>query len=211
MTKGRSSFLAILLAAICASMALAQPTIQGSLSGNLGPGAYIVVGNCTVDAGATLTVAPGTTFLFSGHFSFKVNGTLNASGTAADSILFVRQSATPECEWGGLRFMAGAPSNSVVSYALFEGARYQVWPDYNGGAIFIGTPATINHCYITNCYSASGGGIYIGNVASGTVTVSDCIIMNNSAGNGGGLYVYYSNAMVNILNCAIARNSSTST
>ena len=211
MAKGRSSILAILLVVICASMALAQPNIQGSLSGNLGPGAYLVVGNCTVDAGATLTVAPGTTFLFSGQFSFKVNGTLNAVGTATDSILFVRRSATPTCEWGGLRFMAGAPSNSVVSYAYFEGARYQTWPDYNGGAIFIGTPVTINHCYITNCYSASGGGIYIGNVASGTVTVSDCMILNSTAGNGGGLYIYYSNAVVNILNCAIARNTSTST
>jgi hypothetical protein len=192
-------------------MALAQPTIQGSLSGSLGPGAYIVAGNCTVDAGATLTVAPGTTFLFAGHYNLKVTGTLNAVGTAADSILFVRQFQTAACEWSGLRFMAGAMANSVVSYALFEGARYQVWPDYYGGALFIGAPVNITHCYIDNCYSSSGGGAYIANVNSGTVNISDCIIMNCSAGNGGGLYVYFSNAVVNIINCAIARNTSTST
>jgi hypothetical protein len=211
MMKAKSAFLAILLVAIWASVVLSQPTIQGRLSGNLGPGAYVVIGNCSVDAGATLTVAPGTTFQFSGHFSIKVYGTLNAVGTAADSILFVRQSVTPDCEWSGLRFMAGAPANSVVSYALFEGARYQVWPDYYGGALFIGAPVTISHCYVNNCYSASGGGIYIASVNSGTVNITDCIIMNCSAGNGGGLYVYYSNATVNILNSFIARNSSTST
>ncbi len=211
MMKAKSAFLAILLVAICAGVALSQPTIQGRLSGSLGPGTYLVIGNCMVDASATLTVAPGTTFLFSGHYSFKVYGTLNAVGTAADSILFVRQGMTPDCEWGGLRFMAGAPANSVVSYALFEGARYQVWPDYYGGALFIGTPVTISHCYVNNCYSASGGGIYIANVSSGTVTITDCIVMNCSAGNGGGLYVYYSNATVNILNSFIARNSATST
>jgi len=211
MTKGRSSILVIVLATICASMALAQPTIQGSLSGNLGPGSYIVVGNCTVDAGATLTVAPGTTFLFSGHYSLKVSGTLNAVGTAADSILFVRQFQTSACEWSGLRFMAGATANSVVSYALFEGARYQVWPDYYGGALFIGVPVNISHYYIRNCYASSGGGIYIANVNSGTVNITDGYIMNCSAGNGGGLYVYYSNAVVNITNSAIARNTSTST
>jgi hypothetical protein len=199
--------LAILLVGVCAGLALAQPTIHGPISGTIGPGTYIVDGNLTVNAGASATIAPGTSLLFSGHYSLKVYGTLTAVGTQADSILFVRQSMTPTCEWSGLRFMAGATPNSVVSYALFEGARYQVWPDYNGGAIYSTVAVNINHCYIQNCYSSSGGAMYL---TAAPATISDCIIINCSAGNGGGIYLYSAHNTT-ISNTAVARNSATST
>lgn len=211
MTRAKTFILAILLVGVCTGMAMAQPTIHGPQSGILGPGTYLVDGNLTVEAGNSLTVVPGTTLLFAGHFSFKIYGTLNAVGTENDSILFVRQRPNSNCEWSGLRFMAGATANSVVSYALFDGARYQVWPDYYGGAISTNVPVAISHCSILNCYASSGGGLYINNVNSGTVTLTNCIIMNNSAGNGGAIYIYNCSATVVVSNNAIARNSSTST
>jgi len=209
MMKAKGLFPAILLLiGLGAGTVLAQPTIQGAQSGTLGPGTFIVVGNLTVNRNTSLTIAPGTTLLFSGHFNFKIYGTLNAVGTASDSILFVRQRLNSNCEWGGLRFVPGASAISIVSYALFEGGRYQVWPDANGGAIYAeGVGVTISHCWFTNNYSASGGALYFNNAP---VTFTNNVVFNNSAGNGGGLYVYNCTG-VNVSNNFFAKNSSTST
>lgn len=209
MTRAKPLFLTILLlAALFPYLTSAQPTISGSLSGTLGPGTYIVVGNCTVNAGNTLTVQPGTTFLFSGHYSWKIYGTLNAVGTEQDSIQFIRQYTTTACEWSGVRFMTGSSASSVLSYAYLEGARYHVWPDYNGGAIYVEyVGVTISHCYLKNNYASSGGGMYVENAP---VQVSGCIFLNNSAGNGGGIYINNSTGAL-VSNSIFAKNSSTST
>jgi hypothetical protein len=209
MTRAASLLLVILLSvALCNFVAGAQPSINGSLSGTLGPGDYIVTGNCTVDAGNSLTIQPGTTFLFSGHFSLKVYGYLSAVGTEQDMIYFKRQNPNTTCEWSGIRFMNGCSPNSIVSYAHLEYAKYHTYPDYNGGAFYIEEDGvTITHCWIKDNYASSGGGIYINGA---TPYISDCVIFGNTAGNGGGMYIYNSNGVV-VENCIIAKNSSTST
>jgi hypothetical protein len=207
MTRAKPVLFAILLLALSPCLVLAQPTISGSLSGTLGPGSYIVTGHCTVDAGNTLTIEPGTTFLFAGHFYLKVYGTLNAVGTEQDSLVFVSQFSGWEYEWSGIRFMNGS-SGSVLSYAYLENAKYHMYPDYNGGAIYTeANDVTVSHCWIKNNYASSGGGMYI---SSATVTVSDCIFFGNEAGNGGGMYINNSNG-VQVNNCVFAKNASTST
>lgn len=209
MTRAKSFLLAILLSvALCNFVAIAQPSINGSLSGTLGPGTYIVNGNCTVDAGNSLTIEPGTTFLFSGHFYLKVYGTLTAVGTEQDNIVFKRQNPNTTCEWSGIRFMSGSSSRSIVSYAHLEYAKYQVWPDYNGGAFYIEQDGvTITNCWINDNYASSGGGIYVN---AATPNISDCVFFGNTAGNGGGLYLYNSSGVV-VENCIFAKNKSTST
>ncbi|MBU0519641.1 right-handed parallel beta-helix repeat-containing protein [bacterium] len=209
MTRARTLALAVLLTfALLFTTAIAQD-ISGSLSGTLGPGTYNVVGNCQVDAGQSLTIEPGTTFLFTGHYALKVFGTLHAVGTEADSIVFKRQQATSTCEWSGIRFMVGCSPNSILSYARLEWAKYHTYPDYNGGAVYIEEDGiTISHCYIKNNYASSGGGMYINNVMSATIT--DCIFLANEAGNGGGMYINNSQ-YVTVDNSIIAKNKSTST
>ncbi|MHC4498879.1 MAG: right-handed parallel beta-helix repeat-containing protein [Planctomycetota bacterium] len=192
------------------SLVFAQPQISGPLSGTMGPGTYIVVGNCSVSAANTLTLEPGTTFLFAGHYNITINsyGTLHAVGTRQDSIVFTRQYPDTSCEWSGIRFEYGASANSILSYCRLEYAKHNVSPNHNGGALYIqGAAITISHCTIANNYATGGGGIYV-NVSA--ITVSDCVFMNNSSGNGGGLYIKWSSG-VTVNNCIFARNSSTNT
>ena len=209
MTREKSLLLAILLSvALCNLVAIAQPSINGRLSGTLGPGTYIVNGNCTVDAGTSLTIEAGTTFLFSGHFSLKVYGTLTAVGTEQDSIVFMRQNPDYSCEWSGIHFMIGCSPSSIVSYAHVEYAKYQTWPDYNGGAFYIEEDGvTISNCTISNNKSTAGGGLYVNEA---TPNISGCTFYANEAGNGGGMYIYNSTD-VQVDNCKFFLNSSTST
>jgi len=201
-------FPVVLASLVLLFTAASAQDISGSLTGTLGPGTYTVVGNCQVDAGQTLTIQPGTTFLFAGHFSLKVYGTLNAVGTEADSIYFLRQQQTSTCEWSGVRFMAGSSPNSMLSYAYMEYAKYHTYPDYNGGAIFIGqSGVTITDCYIKDCYASAGGGIYVESVSA---TISDCFVMTCEAGNGGGMYINNSQNVL-VQNSAFVKNRSTST
>ena len=85
----------------------AQTQISGPQSGTLGPGTYIVTGNITVNAGQTLTIAPGTTFLHNGYWYWKIYGTLHAVGTVADSIRWLRQNPVPAHRWAGDSIPAG--------------------------------------------------------------------------------------------------------
>ncbi len=198
----------ILVGTIWGIAALAQ--LSGPLSGTLGPGSYTVLGNCWVNTGNTLTIQPGTTLIFTGHYSLTINsyGTLYAVGTVQDSIVFTRQNPDTSCDWSGIRFQYGSSSSSTLSFCLLEYARYNISPNHNGGALYIQGPGiTITHCTIANNYATGGGGIYI-NVAP--VTISDCIFINNSSGNGGGLYIKWSSG-VSVSDCIFARNSSTNT
>ncbi len=200
--------LLLLLVMLGPGVACAQTYIHGSLSGTLGPGTYIVDGMCTVAAGNTLTIQPGTSFLFAGHYSIKVYGQMTAIGTEQDSIKFVRQNPTADHDWSGIRFFSGSSPNSSLSYCLIDHSAWQNWPDTNGGGVYVyGVGITISHCKITNCMSSAGGGMY---VASAGVTVDNCIFFNNTAGNGGGIYVYSCNG-TNVQNCIFAKNSATST
>ena len=186
----------------------AQPTISRDLSGPLGPGEYIVAGDCHVPAGQSLQIMPGTTLLFSGHYEVKISGQLTAEGTPTDSIKFVRKYPTEVCRHGGIRFQAGASGNSSLSYCLIDYAKNSGYPNYNGGGIYSSTTAvTTTNCWISNCYASSGGGLYANN---SHIKISDCVFFNNTAGNGGGIYLNKcQSAEVN--NCLFAKNSSTST
>ena len=200
------STLAMLM--IISSAGVAQPQISGSLSGTLGPGSYVVVGDCWVDAANTLTIQPGTTFLFAGHYSFVINayGTLLAVGTELDSIVFTHQYPGTSYDWGGFRFAYGASSSSIFSYCVLEYAKYHPIPNVNGGALYIQSSGiTITHCTIANNSAQGGGGIYIN---TSSVTISDCVFANNSASqNGGGLQLKWS-SNISVNNCVFFNNSS---
>ncbi len=207
MIKVKISLIVLLSAVLCVLTANAQPTLSGSISGTLGPGTYIVTGNCTVDAGNSLVIEPGTTFLFSGHYHIKVFGSMTAEGTEQDSIIFTRQNPTSADEWAGIRYMNGS-SNCTLSYAYIEYAKNHVYPDYKGGAVYIEEDGVcITNCWMKNNYNSYGGGIY---VLGATVNISDCVFFGNSAGNGGGVYLYNS-PDCNVKNSIFAKNSSTST
>jgi len=193
---------------IMSSAGIAQPpdTLSGPLSGTLGPGSYVVVGDCWVESYNTLTIQPGTSFLFAGHYNLVIetNGELQAVGTELDSIVFTRQYPDTSCDWGGIRFVYGASSSSILSYCVLEYAHPA--PNVNGGALYIQSQGiTITHCTIANNSAKCGGGIYLN---ASSVTISDCVFANNSASqSGGGLHLKWSsNAMLS--NCVFCNNAS---
>ncbi len=189
--------------------ALAQTPISGALTGSLGPDTYLVEGDCEIPSGETLTIQPGTTFLFSGHYFMFIYGTLIASGTESDSIVFTREIPTQSCRWGGLRFMSGAPSNSFVSYCLIDNCLNELYPYFYGGGIHSdGVDLIVTNTTIQNCQATDGGGFY--GTTSAHVEFNDCVIANNEASNGGGLYYQYGTSG-EINGCTVIKNNSTGT
>jgi hypothetical protein len=205
-------FLIILCLGIC-SLAIAQPQISGPQYGTLGPGSYIVIGDIQVRPGESLTITPGTTFLHNGNWKWTIAGTLNAVGTSADSIKFVRQSPTETCKWAGLRFEAGASASSIISYGVIEWCKHGVSPyyTYGTGIYSNGIAITVTHSRISNCDNYwDGGGIYITNAAA---TLSHNLIVDNSASSGsnGGGIVLNNCIGANVSYNVVARNAATGT
>jgi len=175
-----------LLLGLTSALALGQPTISGNLSGTLGPGTFIVAGSCTVPAGQTLTIAPGTTLLYSGNYFFNVYGQLNANGTPNDSIKFLRQNPTETCRNRGIRFQVGSSASNSLSYCWVDFAKNQTFPIYTGGALYVKNAGlTLSHCRITNSTSNTGGGLYAEN---STVIIEHCYFDEDTAEMGAGIY-----------------------
>jgi len=222
-----------LVACLGYSPLLAQQTISGDLSGALGPGEFLVVGDCNIPQGETLVIQPGTTLLFSGHYAFNVYGQLNAEGTESDSIKFLRQYPIEEYKHGGIRIQPGASTENTIIYCRIDYADNPDFPDCWGGGIFcydagatvanctitncralfgagiyvIGSTATVSECTITDCYAiAEGGAIY--SVYS-SIVVSDCVIMNNTADQVAGIHIY-TDEDAEVRNCIVADNTATS-
>jgi hypothetical protein len=213
---------------------LAQPTVSGDLFGTLGPGSFVVEGDCNVPTAETLTILPGTTLLFSGHYTFYVYGQLIAEGTETDSIYFVRQYPTEECKHGGIRFQVGSSTDNRMSYCWVDYAFNPQFPTCFGGGIFCeGAGISIANCQVTNCKALFGGGIYIIDseatvthcvisgceaIAEGaplyaafsSVLVSDCEVTGNTGDHVGGLYIYTCDE-AEVRNCVVAFNIATTT
>ena len=141
----RILIIAILTAALCGQVQ-AQNLI-GALSGTLGPGTYYVIGEISVQNGSSLVLLPGTTFYLNGNYSFAIYGNLQAIGTAADSIRFMKN--TGVVEWSGFNFMNPTSSTSRLEYCVVTGSTCN-------GIEMIGSSPTISHCRISG--NAAGAG-----------------------------------------------------
>ncbi|MCX6639613.1 MAG: right-handed parallel beta-helix repeat-containing protein [bacterium] len=226
-------YLTTLFILLLAGIALAQPPLSGDLSGSLGPGSYTVVGDCYVPAGLTLTIQPGTSLLYTGHYFLFVNGQLIANGTEADSIFFMRQQPDSTFRHGGIQLLPGSSTDNQLSYCRIDGANNRDFPNIFGGAILCwGSGLTIHHSRITDCHAEFGAGIYVIDsqasvsdceisncyaVSTGAgiytinsqIVISDCIITHNIADLVGGICMY-NNPNAEVYNCVIAYNVATS-
>lgn len=200
---------ALLLVWLIPALVFAQPSIHGSLSGTIEAGTYIVDGDCQVNSSQTLTISPGTTFLFAGHFTWYIYGELQAVGTEDSLIQFLRQQPIENHRWGGIRFQSNASDESVLEYCIIDNCKNISYPNYYGAGIYTnGVDVTIRNSRITNCQASSGGGIYAtGNAA---ITIDNSIVAKCTAGNGAGIYLV-SCPNAQITNSVIFRNKSTST
>jgi len=189
-----------------------------------------VVDEVTVLDGITLTIEPGVTMLFQGHYKLNIQGRLLAEGTEQDSIFFTARDHN--MGWHGIRF-ENTPATNDSSRIQFCKLQYgkaisDIPSDENGGSLFIDgfEKIHITNCVLLNNYAQSKGGAiynsgsvildeitlhdnYAGEnggsiyIASNTI-VRDCNIYNNqSGGNGGGIY---SAANLTLYNCNINNN-----
>lgn len=156
---------------IAATVALAQTEVSGNVSGDwvVGGSPYIVVGNCTVPLGETLTIHHGVRVLFDGDFYIRSYGTLIAQGTPTDSVIFSSNASSPGAgDWRYVRI-----SNSGASASRFEYCRFQ----FGQNAVYVETSdVDIVHCVVRDC---SDSGIRI---SGSTALVDHCTVSDAARG-----------------------------
>jgi hypothetical protein len=155
----------------------------GNVSGtwNLAGSPYLIQGSIMVPNGSTLTIEPGVTVNFQGHYKFLVLGQLLAQGTNTDKIFFTATNTSTG--WYGIRFDNTSSTNDTSRFSFCDikwGKANGTGLDAAGGAFMLNnfSKIIITHCSIANIY---GCGIYCFN--------SSPYILNNSIStcDGGGI------------------------
>ena len=199
MTKWSPFLLVFLLTGISISAADVWTTDRittnttWTMNNGTGDGVYIIditTDSLIVESGVTLTVEPGVQVRFRSDAYFLVKGTINATGTATDSIIFtIDRTASSAGEWGGIKLL-GYNSNANkliycrIEYGDADNTDFTApLEENNGGGIFcapgISSSTEIKHCTIQyNSAFEAGGAIFI----LGSPTVESNRIRNNTAG-----------------------------
>ncbi|AXY72742.1 hypothetical protein D3H65_01595 [Paraflavitalea soli] len=156
--RGRARTMMAILCLLFAPFAKGQTNVSGNQSGTwtLAGSPYILTATVTVPAGQTLTIQPGVVVQFRRfNYNLTVNGSLQAIGTAADSIRFVGKSDltySSASNYGGTIYLNS--NASTLSYVRIDslGDVNNNGPD---GAVDIRDTArpVINHTLITNTES----------------------------------------------------------
>ncbi len=122
---------------------------------------YRVIGDTYVDSGVTLTVTPGVRVEFADGFSLKVEGSLNATGTPTEPIVFTSSRTQPAPgAWGDIEFRANNSGHFTLKYCRIE---------YANHAIIINSPAEeiiVQNEFVNN----SESGIHIYGDSNATIT-----------------------------------------
>ncbi len=135
---------------------------------------YIVAGNLTVSSGGSLTIEPGVEVRFDSGRYINVSGTLNASGTSDNHIIFTRNG--DNIKWGGLRFQNG--SSGTIAYCNIEYGTYGVYVNNSS--------PVISSCMLAK----NDNGVYC--IYTASPQISNC----NITGNGHGVYSLNSSSPV---------------
>ncbi|UCF64454.1 MAG: hypothetical protein JSW33_01095, partial [bacterium] len=146
---------------------------------------YLIQGDILIPADSTLTIEPGVTVEFQGHYTLNVQGRLLAIGAENDTILFTVSDTSgfsnPDTSlggWNSIRFI-DTPSNNDSS--KFNFCRFQY-----GKAVS------------DFWHSNAGGALCI--IQFGKINISHCLFIHNSAGGlmseapaGGAIHLAWSN------------------
>jgi len=120
---------------------------------------YIATGSPTIHSGGSLSIDDGVEVRFENGVYFNVNGTLDATGTSGDGVLFTRRDATDE--WSGLQYNSTA--GGLLQYCTIEHAtRYDGIALYANGAL-----PGVEHCLFRN----NDTGLYCRNVETPALSV----------------------------------------
>ncbi|MFC1682780.1 right-handed parallel beta-helix repeat-containing protein [Candidatus Zixiibacteriota bacterium] len=164
-------FFAILFLGLLAYPAWATDhsgTISSSTTWYSADNPHNVVGDVTVQAGATLTLEAGVTVQLDAFRNMTFYGILMAEGVPDTGIVFTRSGAS---NWGKLYFTGGS-SNGTMDYCTIEYGGYVIQPAGDFGGTL-----SLSYCTIQN----SSFGLYAIN-SPGIVSVSACTLQNNDMG-----------------------------
>jgi len=193
----------------CYSYSGSTAIAGGSVSGTwtLDDGPYMINGDIVVDTTSTLTIEAGVNVIFTGHYSFTVNGRLLAQGTEDMNVFFTAQDTTTG--WGGLRFidttLNGQGQSQLVNCRIERGRATGIWPANCGGGIFCQySNVLVDTCVIVKNYAAGGGGIYLYNHSNASINYS--LIARNTATEGGGGVMMYQSCYPVLANDTIVDN-----
>ena len=200
------------------------------------PGQVIDVwGNISIPSTLKLTVTPGATLKFLGHYSILAQGSLLAVGTVADSIRFTVADTTgfhvdlggeinTAGSWNGLEIHTTSASDStLIDHCIFEYGKAagieqgysNSYGGYSGGAIFTYNTKNFrisNSRFSNNIARDNGGAIYtrvFSAYVPGEALIHNCQFENNRAvgeNAQGGAVCTYMDTLVK--DCVFTGNSS---
>jgi hypothetical protein len=129
---------------------------------------HIVVGDVTVETGATLTLEAGVIVQLDDWKNMYIYGALSAVGTPDTVIVFTRNGSN---RWGNLNFVSSS-DNDTLEYCIIE----------HGGYAIRTHGDFINTLFLSNCtIRNSTMGVYVTS-SLGIVSVSACTLQSNEMG-----------------------------
>ncbi len=157
----------------------ADTNVNGAVSGTwtVANSPYVITGTAIVGAGQTLTIQPGVTVeITTGAIQLDVQGTLNAIGTTADSINFVRAGGYYGTGQIQPIYFEAASENSVIKYANFNGLGWYYNTDVTYAIYINSTSCSISNCTIEN---SRGTAIGINETAKPIITNNKFLANSN--------------------------------
>ncbi|MFN3821001.1 MAG: hypothetical protein ACK4OO_01600, partial [bacterium] len=182
----------------------------GEVSGRISGGVWSVAdspirvtGDILLPQDSSLRIEGGVRVIFTGPYSFTVNGLLEVEGGLGEEVVFTAENPSVDSlRWRGLR-LVGASRGSRIEFAVVEyGWARGPWPENCGGGLYIeNCSPTIRHSVFKhNRADLDGGAIYTWNTSA---LISNTLIVANRADNHGG-GVYIANGNPRLLNCTVA-------
>ncbi len=167
-----------------------QGFISGDTTWDVSGSPYVVIGDVTVDSGATLTVSAGTTVLFNEARTLYVAGTLLVEGTSSVPVVFESNATAPSTgDWDGIQVQLGGATNMTNCRIL--NATWGITLKSNGNFIRL---CTISHNSVAGVQmNADGNTLESSNISNNGVGIylfearNNVVTENNVTNNGIGI------------------------
>jgi hypothetical protein len=185
----------------------AQTYVQGNVSGTwtTAGSPYIAINHLTVPSGQTLTIQPGVVVKLGLGLNLTVGGTLNAIGTASDSIRVTTTQAVPAIGQWGQVIVSGS---GTLQYCVIEYGGVTIQTSGSNVALTIintlirnnyGTVLSGANTSIRNCIVQGNSGVGVA-LDQGAVA-QECDITNNGTG-------IQSGTGITVIKCSLINNGS---